>query len=298
MAMAIDENYELEISGYSGSAATTTTTTTTTTTIKTSSTENDYYLDCNWNNWSPVFDWGNSSGDYHNDFRDLIHYNMIDDGGFMNLESQETCDSVSTNTMFVDEETNGEDTKGLRLVHLLMAAAEALTGVNKSRDLARVILVRLKELVSPNDGSNMERLAAYFTDALQGLLEGVGGLHGKHSISNGPYHHNHHRERDRDQHHPTDMLAAFHLLQDMSPCVKFGHFTANQAILEAVAQDRWVHIVDYDIMEGIQWASLMQALQRFNLNQVIYFTGSTQLRHDEATPLRHLLPSSQIAQSS
>ncbi|KAF2291430.1 hypothetical protein GH714_024010 [Hevea brasiliensis] len=36
-----------------------------------------------------------------------------------------------------------------------MAVAEALTGVNKSRDLARVILVRLKELVSPNDGTNM-----------------------------------------------------------------------------------------------------------------------------------------------
>ncbi|KAF2296666.1 hypothetical protein GH714_001031 [Hevea brasiliensis] len=70
--------------------------------------------------------------------------------------------------MLVDEETSCEDFKGLRLIHLLMAAAEALTGVNKSRDLARVILVRLKELVSPNDGTNMERLAAYFTDALQG----------------------------------------------------------------------------------------------------------------------------------
>ncbi|XP_038714983.1 protein NODULATION SIGNALING PATHWAY 2-like [Tripterygium wilfordii] len=235
MAIAIDESYELQFSGYSAS--------TTTTTIETSSTENDYGLDCNWNNWSPVVDWENLSGDHDNDFRDLIPYSMIDDGGFMNQESQATCDSVSTDTMFVDEETNGDDTKGLRLVHLLTAAAEALTGVNKSLDLARVILIRLKELVSPNDGTNMERLAAYFTDALHGLLEGAGGLHDKPSISN-----------------QTDMLAAFQLLQDMSPCVKFGHFTANQAILEAVAHDRRVHIVDYDIMEGIQWASLMQAL--------------------------------------
>ncbi|KAF5740305.1 scarecrow transcription factor family protein [Tripterygium wilfordii] len=213
MAIAIDESYELQFSGYSAS--------TTTTTIETSSTENDYGLDCNWNNWSPVVDWENLSGDHDNDFRDLIPYSMIDDGGFMNQESQATCDSVSTDTMFVDEETNGDDTKGLRLVHLLTAAAEALTGVNKSLDLARVILIRLKELVSPNDGTNMERLAAYFTDALHGLLEGAGGLHDKPSISN-----------------QTDMLAAFQLLQDMSPCVKFGHFTANQAILEAVAHDR------------------------------------------------------------
>ncbi|XP_038718289.1 protein NODULATION SIGNALING PATHWAY 2-like [Tripterygium wilfordii] len=221
MAMAIDETCGLQFSGH-------------TTTIPTSSTETDYDIHRNWNNWPPVLDWENLSCDHHNDF------NMIDHGGFMNLESQETCDSVSTDTMFLDD----EDTKGLRLVHLLMAAAEALTGVNESHELARVILVRLKELVSPNDGSNMERLAAYFTDALQGLLEGA---HGKHSISNGTY-----------NNHQTDMIAAFQLLQDMSPCIKFGHFTANQAIMESVAQDRRVHIVDYDIMEGIQWASFMQ----------------------------------------
>ncbi|CAK9138480.1 unnamed protein product [Ilex paraguariensis] len=252
MAMVVDDTIAgLDLSGYSSTTTTTTTT----------SSEDDH--GCNWNDWLPVVDWDALSGG-HDEFQDLIESMMGNNTELHQFNSSqlnkalsyERCNSMSPDfeKMTVDEETNGtEDFKGLRLVHLLMAAAEALTGTNKSRDLARVILVRLKELVSPNDGTNMERLAAYFTEALQSLLEGACGAHGKHMLGNGPHHRDHH-------HHPTDILAAFQLLQDMSPYVKFGQFTANQAILEAVAHDRRVHIVDYDIMEGIQWASLMQAL--------------------------------------
>ncbi|KAE8724187.1 Nodulation-signaling pathway 2 protein [Hibiscus syriacus] len=207
-----------------------------------------------WNHWgSPLVDW-NSLSSERDEFQDLIE-SMMDDGTGFELArvGHETSNSVSTDTMVADEETQGEDSKGVRLVHLLMAAAEALAGANKSRELALVILVRLKELVSPNDGTNMERVSAYFTEALQGLLDGSGRNHGKYLINNRSYNH-------CDDHHHTEMLTAFQLLQDMSPYVKFGHFTANQAILEAVSHDRRIHIVDYDVMEGIQWASLMQAL--------------------------------------
>lgn len=105
----------------------------------------------------------------------------------------------------MDDETNNtnEDLKGLRLILLLMAAAEALTGANKCRELATVILVRLKGLVSPNDGTNMERLAPYFTDALQGLLDGTAA---KQVLCGGGGLHHY-----KDEHHRTDVLAAFQL---------------------------------------------------------------------------------------
>ncbi|KAF8683612.1 hypothetical protein HU200_044534 [Digitaria exilis] len=151
--------------------------------------------------------------------------------------------------------------KGLRLLHLLMAAAEALSGPHKSRELARVILVRLKQMVSHTSSgdnnnaavSNMERLAAHFTDALQGLLDGSHPV-GRHASASAASSHGGHHQ------HAGDVLTAFQMLQDMSPYMKFGHFTANQAILEAVSGDRRVHVVDYDIAEGVQWASLMQAM--------------------------------------
>ncbi|XP_073316673.1 protein NODULATION SIGNALING PATHWAY 2-like [Primulina huaijiensis] len=250
MAMLMD----LDFTNF-GYSATTTTTTTTATTTASASTDDG----CNWNAWSPVVDWEALSGgqeDFHNlvdsmmDESDLLHNLNVRpniDEECHDLYSPECCATATD-----DESNSMEDFKGLRLIHLLMAAAEALEGTSKCRELARVILVRLRELVSPKEGTNMERLAAYFTDALQSLLDGVttGGVHGK-CRSNDHY---------KAEHHPTDVLAAFQLLQDVSPYVKFGHFTANQAILDAVTHDKRVHIVDYDIMEGIQWASLMQAL--------------------------------------
>ncbi|CAN0892531.1 Protein NODULATION SIGNALING PATHWAY 2 [Linum grandiflorum] len=255
MAMAAINGFHHDLDLSSHTSSTTTTTT------------DDTYP---WNQgWSPVVDWEVLSGGHHDDFHHLLIDSMLEDdssedsaNGFSPAVTTTTDAAATTTsgesspaatTMMVDEdeeveERAEEDFKGLRLVHLLMAAAEALTGPAKSNDLARVILVRLKELVSPNHGSNMERLAAQFADALHFLLDGGGNKHSANVYHGG------------GEYGQSDVLAAFQLLQDMSPYVKFGHFTANQAILEAVTHDRRIHIVDYDIMEGIQWASLMQSL--------------------------------------
>ncbi|KAL1194805.1 Scarecrow-like protein 26 [Cardamine amara subsp. amara] len=204
--------------------------------------------------------------DWDCDFRDLIESIMGDEGGLMESESSsmlqgqdEICKSVSTGLSVADgvyvEEPKADESKGVRLVHLLVAAAEALTGADKTRELTRVLLARLKDLVSPGDRTNMERLAAHFTNGLSMLFERGNVLRPRQ-----------HRDgiHDYDQ---VDVISAFQLLQNMSPYVNFGYFTATQAILEAVKYERRIHIVDYDIAEGVQWASLMQALVSSNTGQ-------------------------------
>ncbi|VAH93181.1 unnamed protein product [Triticum turgidum subsp. durum] len=56
------------------------------------------------------------------------------------------------------------------------------------------------------------------------------------------------------------VAAAFQVFNGISPFVKFSHFTANQAIQEAFEREDRVHIVDLDIMQGLQWPGLFHIL--------------------------------------
>nr|AHA85560.1 lateral [Dimocarpus longan] len=50
-------------------------------------------------------------------------------------------------------------------------------------------------------------------------------------------------------------------LNQITPFIRFSHLTANQAILEAIqVGQQSIHILDFDIMHGVQWPPLMQAL--------------------------------------
>ncbi|GAV63439.1 LOW QUALITY PROTEIN: GRAS domain-containing protein, partial [Cephalotus follicularis] len=47
---------------------------------------------------------------------------------------------------------------------------------------------------------------------------------------------------------------------EIFPYLKFAHFTANQAILEAFEGRKRVHVIDFSMNQWMQWPTLMQAL--------------------------------------
>ncbi|KAF9624416.1 hypothetical protein IFM89_011341 [Coptis chinensis] len=48
-------------------------------------------------------------------------------------------------------------------------------------------------------------------------------------------------------------------LNDACPYSKFAHLTTNQAILETIETTTHIHIVDFEIVQSLQWAALLQA---------------------------------------
>ncbi|XP_057464002.1 scarecrow-like protein 6 [Actinidia eriantha] len=55
-------------------------------------------------------------------------------------------------------------------------------------------------------------------------------------------------------------MGAYKLLSELSPLVQFMNFTSNQALIEALCDAEQVHVIDFDIGFGAQWASFMQEL--------------------------------------
>ncbi|XVE82631.1 hypothetical protein DITRI_Ditri16bG0021700 [Diplodiscus trichospermus] len=103
-------------------------------------------------------------------------------------------------------------------------------------------LSRLRESVS-ECGDPTERVAFYFTEALcsRVSLQAEKRLTMLETTS-------------------EEFTLSYKALNDACPYSKFAHLTANQAILEATERASKIHIVDFGIVQGVQWAALLQAL--------------------------------------
>ncbi|KAK7283999.1 hypothetical protein RIF29_13750 [Crotalaria pallida] len=139
---------------------------------------------------------------------------------------------------------DSQQENGVRLVHTLLACAEAVSQNNLS--LAEALLHQIGFLALSQPGA-MRKVATYFAEALARRIYGL------YPETPSPMnHHNNH------QHRLSDMLQIH--FYETCPYLKFAHFTANQAILEAFQGKSRVHVIDFSMNQGMQWPALMQAL--------------------------------------
>ncbi|KAL2929419.1 DELLA protein GAI1 [Bienertia sinuspersici] len=138
--------------------------------------------------------------------------------------------------------SNVEEDIGIRLVHALLTCAESI-----QRDELRLATLLIGEMrngmmTRVNTGSGIGKVASYFIDALSQRLyqPSLGlGVMGLGSV-------------------PNDVL--YYHFYEACPYLKFAHFTANQAILEAFEGHTSAHVIDFSLMHGLQWPALIQAL--------------------------------------
>ncbi|XP_076885783.1 DELLA protein GAI-like [Bidens hawaiensis] len=132
--------------------------------------------------------------------------------------------------VIVDSQENG-----IRLVHTLMACAEAIEG--ETYHLAENLVKQAGALTVAQAGA-MRKVATCFVEALARRIYQLTPQPGPQAL--------------------TDILYMH--FYETCPYLKFAHFTANQAILEAFAGKTSVHVVDFGMKQGMQWPALMQAL--------------------------------------
>lgn len=126
---------------------------------------------------------------------------------------------------------------------LLISCAQAVASSNLRR--AQEILQEIRQDASPY-GSGLQRLAHYFAEGLVARLSGTGDRLYSVFTNNSPS--------------AANMLKAHRSFVEVCPFVKVSHFFANRAILEAAKGASRLHIIDYGILYGLQWPSLISAL--------------------------------------
>ncbi|KAF9683901.1 hypothetical protein SADUNF_Sadunf04G0062200 [Salix dunnii] len=126
---------------------------------------------------------------------------------------------------------------GVRLVHTLLACAKETQEENL--ELADALVKRIGLLAASQTGA-MRKVATYFAEALARRI---------YKIS------------PQDYRLDSSCLDTLEMhFYETCPYLKFAHFTANQAILEAFANASRVHVIDFGLKQGMQWPALIQAL--------------------------------------
>lgn len=110
--------------------------------------------------------------------------------------------------------------------------------------MAHWLMDELRQMVSVA-GEPIQRLGAYMLEGLVARLASSGSTICKALKCKEP--------------ESKDLLSYMHILYEVCPYFKFGYMSANGAIAEAMKDEKRVHIIDFQIAQGSQWLTLIQA---------------------------------------
>lgn len=134
--------------------------------------------------------------------------------------------------------------RGLYLIHLLLTCANHVAA--GSLENANIALEQISQLASP-DGDTMQRIAAYFTEALADrILKAWPGLHKALNSTRITL--------------VSEEILVQKLFFELFPFLKLTYVLSNQAIIEAMEGEKMVHIIDLNAAEPAQWIALLQVL--------------------------------------
>lgn len=126
---------------------------------------------------------------------------------------------------------------------LLTRCAEALA--ENRKDDFKLLEKETRKVVNIN-GEPIQRLGAYMLEGLVARNE-TSGITIYQSM----------RCREPES---KELLSYMRILYDICPYFKFGYMAANGAIAEALRNEDRIHIIDFQIAQGTQWITLIQAL--------------------------------------
>ncbi|KAL5819406.1 hypothetical protein ACOSQ4_023248 [Xanthoceras sorbifolium] len=160
--------------------------------------------------------------------------------------SNQNNQSFSNNAFDHMSNASGNCNVGLDLVDELIRAADCVDSNELS--LAQMILARLNQRLRAPVGKPLQRAAFFFKEALNSVVYGLTRPTRLSSWSD-----------------IVQSIRAYKAFSGISPIPMFTHFTSNQALLESLDRDgssssSLIHIIDFDIGFGGQYASLMREI--------------------------------------
>ncbi|KAK2381285.1 scarecrow protein [Trifolium repens] len=134
--------------------------------------------------------------------------------------------------------------RGLYLIHLLLACAKQVADCNLEN--ANATLEQISMLASPT-GDTMQRIAAYFTEALADrIIKAWPGLHKAVNSTRMVM--------------ASEEILVQKLFCELFPFLKVSYILTNQAIIEAMEGEKMVHIIDLNAAKPSPWIALLQVL--------------------------------------